>query len=58
MGWYHAIAANVAGDEREELIVYNPWDCEVRIYTPSPLQDGTSARYTPGPRQYNPRLMD
>jgi hypothetical protein len=58
MGWYHAIPADVCGDAREELVVYNPWGRSVYIYTPSPFDDNRYSGYKPGPRQYNPRLMD
>ncbi|MHC4312334.1 MAG: rhamnogalacturonan lyase family protein [Planctomycetota bacterium] len=38
MGWYHCIAANVCGDEREEVVLYNPWDKYVWIFSPEPLR--------------------
>jgi hypothetical protein len=58
MAWYHCIPANVRGDDREELVLYNPWEPRIYIYTPDPLRDRAFAKYDPGPRQYNPRLMD
>jgi hypothetical protein len=58
MGWYHCIAANVCGDEREEVVLYNPWDKYVWIFSPEPLKPGAFDGYKAGPRQYNPRLMD
>jgi len=72
MGWYHCIAANpvrdptekvsnganVCGDEREEAVLYNPWDKYVWIFSPEPLKPGAFEGYKAGPRQYNPRLMD
>jgi len=57
-GWYHCIPANVCGDEREEVVVYNPWDCVIYVYTPAPLEAEKFTGYQPGPRQYNVRLMD
>jgi hypothetical protein len=58
MGFYHAIPANVCGDARDELVLWDPTARDVYIYTPSPL-DATAYRgYAAGPRQYNPRLMD
>ena len=57
-GWYHCIPANVGGDEREEAVVYNPWDRYVYIYTPAPLNEETYAGFVPGSRQYNVRLLD
>jgi hypothetical protein len=58
MGWYHCIAANVCGDEREEVVLYNPWDKYVWIFSPEPLRLAAFDGYKAGPRQYNPRLMD
>ena len=58
MGWYHAIPGNFCGDQREDLLVYNPWDRSVFIYTPQPLDESAFGGYSPGPRQYNARLMD
>ena len=58
MGWYHCIPADLCGDEREEIVLYNPWDKFVYIYTPSPLDEEAFKGYKAGPRQYNVRLMD
>lgn len=58
MAWYHCIPANVCGDAREEVVLYNPWSTKVYIYTPAPLASGVFEGYAPGPRQYNVRLMD
>ncbi len=58
MAWYHCIAADVCGDDREELILYDPWSPEIHIYTPHPLIPQAYRGYRPTPRQYNPRLMD
>ncbi len=58
MGWYHCIPANVCGDEREEMVLYNPWDQYVWIFTPAPVKSTVFGGYHAGPRQYNPRLMD
>lgn len=58
MGWYHCIPANVCSDEREELVLYNPWDRWIYIYTPSPLTPQVFTGYRATPRQYNARLMD
>ncbi len=58
MGWYHCVPADVCGDRREEMVLYNPWAPEVFIYTPEPLTEGAYRGYRPGPRQYNARLMD
>jgi hypothetical protein len=57
-GWYHCIPANLCGDEREEVVLYNPWDSVIYIYTPTPLLPAKYAGYRPGQRQYNVRLMD
>ncbi len=58
MGFHHAIAANIVGDRREELILWDPTATSVFIYTPAPLDANTLPTYRAGPRQYNPRLMD
>ena len=58
MAWYHCIPADVCGDEREELVLYNPWDPSIYIYTPHPLDPDSFAGYRPTARQYNARLMD
>jgi len=58
MGWYHCIPADVCGDGREEVVLYNPWDAAIYVYTPFPLVEGAYAGYRAGPRQYNARLMD
>ena len=57
-GWHHCIPADVCGDDREEIVLYNPWSDAVYIYTPVPLDEKAFGGYRPGPRQYNPRLMD
>ena len=58
MAWYHCIPADLYGDAREELVLYNPWTAKIYIYT-QPDNDGTGwTGFDPGPRQYNPRLMD
>jgi hypothetical protein len=58
MGWYHCIPGDVCQDEREELVLYNPWDRWIYIYTPSPLKPKAFKGYHASSRQYNARLMD
>jgi len=58
MGFYHAIPANVCGNEREELVLWDPTAAHIYIYTPAPLNEAAYTGYRAGPRQYNPRLMD
>lgn len=58
MGWYHCVPADLCGDEREELLLYNPWDRFIYIYTPEPFFEAEYVGYRPGARQYNARLMD
>ena len=58
MGFYHAIPADVCGDRREEIVVWDPTAASVFIYTPAPLDETAYTGYGPGPRQINPRLMD
>ena len=58
MGFYHAIPANICGDQREELVLWDPTARHVYIYTPQPLDESAYGGYQAGPRQYSPRLMD
>ena len=58
MGWYHVIPADICGDNCEELVLFNPWDRWVWVYTPAPLDPDAYSGYRPGPRQINARLMD
>ncbi|MDP6041037.1 MAG: hypothetical protein QGG64_20980 [Candidatus Latescibacteria bacterium] len=58
MGWYHCIPGNFCGDEREDLLVYNPWATDCYIYTPEPLDGSAYKGYSATPKQYNARLMD
>ena len=58
MGFYHAVPANLCGDRREELVLWDPTARHIYIYTPKPLDESEYNRYIAGPRQYNPRLMD
>lgn len=57
-GWYHCIPADVAGDAREEAVLYNPWDRYVFVYTAAPFLPERFTKYRPGSRQYNVRLLD
>jgi len=63
MGFYHVIPANLAGDLREELVIWDPTATHIYIYTPQlmkkrSLNETLTPKYRHGPRQYNPRLMD
>jgi len=58
MAWHHCIPADVCGDAREELVLYNPWTTRVHIYTQRDNSEGSTTSYSAGARQYNPRLMD
>jgi len=58
MAWYHTIPADLCGDAKEEILVYNPWDTDVFIYTAGAVDESAYRGYRPEPRQYNPRLMD
>jgi len=58
MSWYHCIPADVCGDTREEVVLYNPWGACVYIFTPFPCEEAAYRGYRPGPRQYNVRLMN
>ncbi len=58
MGWYHCFPADVCGDAREEVILYDPYSDAIYIYTPSPFQHDLFGGYLHTQRQYNARLMD
>ncbi len=58
MGWYHCFPADVCGDAREEVILYDPYSDAVYIYTPLPFQPDLFGGYQHTERQYNTRLMD
>jgi len=58
MGFYHAIPANLCGDDREELVLWDPTAKPIYIYIAKPLDESVYEGYVAGPRQYNPRLMD
>ncbi len=58
MGFYHAIPADVCGDRREELVLWDPTATDVFVYTPKPFDAEQYKRYRASARQYNPRLMD
>lgn len=57
-GWFHCFPADVCGDEREEVILYDPYAASVFIYTPAPLDESAHGGYEHSARQYNARLMD
>jgi len=58
MGFHHMIPANLCGDRREELAIWDPTAKDIYIYTPTPFNKSQFTGYRAGPRQYNPRLMD
>ena len=58
MGWYHCFPANVCGDAREEVILYDPYSDAIYIYTPTPFDSAAFRGYRHTPRQYNARLID
>ena len=58
MGWYHCFPADVCGDARDEVILYDPYSDTVYIYTPTPFQPDLFGGYQHTERQYNARLMD
>ena len=58
MAFYHAIPADLCGDDREELLLWDPTAADLFLYTPRPLDGSAFGGYAAGPRQYNPRIMD
>ncbi|MFO8080155.1 MAG: hypothetical protein R6V07_07595 [Armatimonadota bacterium] len=57
-GWFHCIPADICGDAREEVVLYDPHAASILIYTPAPLDADAYAGYQHTARQYNARLMD
>ncbi len=57
-GWFHCFPADVCGDGREEVVLYDPLAASVFIYTPEPLDEAAYSGYRHTARQYNARLMD
>jgi len=58
MGFYHASPANICGDLREELVLWDPTATHIFVYTQPDATKAQYKGYRPGPRQYNPRIMD
>ena len=58
MGWYHCFPADVCGDAREEVILYDPYSDAIYIYTPHPFDPDQFENYQHTARQYNARLID
>ncbi|MDE0483607.1 MAG: hypothetical protein OXI67_13580 [Candidatus Poribacteria bacterium] len=58
MGWYHCFPADVCGDAREEVILYDPYSDAVYIYTSHPFDPDQFEGYQHTARQYNARLID
>ncbi len=58
MAFHHVIPADLCGDDREELVVWDPTAAHVFIYTQRGADESVIPDYHHGPRQYNPRLMD
>lgn len=58
MGWYHCFPADVCGDSREEVILYDPYSDAIFIYTPEPYESDKYQGYQHTARQYNTRLID
>ena len=58
MGWYHCFPADVCGDTREEVILYDPYSDAVYIYTHHLFDADVFQGYQHTARQYNARLID
>ena len=58
MGGYHCFPADVCGDGREEVVLFDPGGDAVYIYTPAPLDEAAYGGYQHTTRQYNARLMN
>ncbi len=57
-GWYHCVPVDLLDNSGEEIIVYNPWDANVFLFARANSEVVAFKEFTPGPRQYNVRLMD
>ena len=57
-GWYHAIVADFCGDDGEDLVVYNPWDSYIYLFTANRKHWNKGKRFHATTKQYNPRLID
>lgn len=57
-GWYHCITLDLVGDKGEEVILYNPWEDDIYIYTAGRKDKPLPKAFVPTPKQYNVRLMD
>lgn len=57
MGFYHVIPAKLLDTPGEELVIWDPTGTEIFIYSATP-EAPPCRTYQPGPRQYNPRIMD
>lgn len=57
-GWYHCIPVDVSESPGEEILVYNPWDRHVFLFSKGDQKGRRMKRFNAGPRQYNVRLMD
>jgi hypothetical protein len=57
-GWYHCIPLTLRDGSAEDILVYNPWDRYVFLFTREDCEGQEQREFLPGPRQYNARLMD
>ena len=57
MGWYHCFPADVCGDGREEVVLYDPNRDHIYIYTQEPPRESVYGGYRHTSRQYNTRLI-
>lgn len=57
MGWYHCFPANVCDGDCDQVILYDPYQDLVHIYTQT-VPSATFAGYRHTRRQYNTRLID
>ena len=57
-GWYHCIPIDLFESIGEELLVYNPWDRYIFLYTKTGQKGSRLKKFQVNHRQYNVRLMD
>ena len=57
-GWYHCIPIDIFESTGEELLVYNPWDRYIFLFTKTGPKGSVLKKFKVNQRQYNVRLMD
>ena len=56
--WFHCIPADLEGDGRESVVLFDPCMDEMSVYGARPLKQTPPKGYRHTARQYNARIMD